>query len=110
MVEVGFTAYGWLSEPMKSASIEDAEVFHWGGQSEISTDVPALFEKKLKAEYLFYTKHYKPQTVVRIKRAQIRKARYRLLTLKLTALFARDKSVNLNKTKCYRIALKMARQ
>jgi GT2 family glycosyltransferase len=90
--------------------IQDAEVFHWGGQSEINTNVPALFEKKLRAEYLFYSKHYRPETISRIKRAQARKARYRLMTLKSTALFARDKLAHINKIQCYSIALNMAKQ
>jgi len=90
--------------------IEDAEVFHLGGQSEINTAVPALFEKKLHAEYLFYSKHYRPETIARIKRAQALKARYRLLTLTLTALFAHDRLAHSNKMQCYRIALNMANQ
>ncbi len=88
--------------------IEDAAVFHWGGQSEIGTPPAAIFEKKLKAEYLFYAKHYNPPTIVRIKRSQRRKAKYRLITLKLTAYFTRNKFSHENKTKCYRIALDMA--
>jgi GT2 family glycosyltransferase len=88
--------------------IENAEVFHWGGQSETGTPHATLFEKKLRAEYLFYTKHYEHQTIARIKRSQRRKARYRLLSLKLTAPFAHDKSAHHNKIRCYRIALDMA--
>jgi hypothetical protein len=89
--------------------IAGADVFHWGGQSETKTPPAEVFTKKLKAEYLFYTKHYSPQTVDRIKRSQRRKAIYRLITLQLTALFARDRSAHDNKTRCYRIALEMAR-
>lgn len=88
--------------------IEDAEVFHWGGQSETDTPRASLFEKKLRAEYLFYEKHYTPRTIARIKREQRLKARYRLFTLKLTALFAHDKPAHHNKILCYRIALDMA--
>lgn len=88
--------------------IEEAEVFHRGGQSEVQTPPAALFEKKLKAEYLFYAKHYQPQTISRIKRSQKRKAMYRLITLKLADYFARNKSSRENKIKCYRIALDMA--
>ena len=89
--------------------IEDAEVFHWGGQSEVQTPKAAVFEKKLQAEYLFYAKHYRPQTISRIKRSQRRKAIYRLITLKLAAPFVHDHLVHDNKTQCYRIALTMAR-
>lgn len=93
--------------------IEDAEVFHLGGQSEINTAAPAIFEKKLQAEYLFYSKHYRPETIARIKRTHARKARYRLLTLTLTTFFpffARNSSAHSNKIQCYRIFLNMAKQ
>jgi N-acetylglucosaminyl-diphospho-decaprenol L-rhamnosyltransferase len=87
--------------------IEDAEILHWGGQSEIKTKPVALFEKKLKAEYLFYEKHYSLKTIVRIKKSQRRKSIFRLLTLKWSALFTRNKAKLQNKIECYKIALKM---
>lgn len=90
--------------------IEDAEVLHWGGQSEIETTPPALFEKKLKAEYLFYKKHYFPETIHRIKKAQRLKAKYRLITLKLSLLFAGNQIAHSNKIACYRTALKLAQE
>ena len=89
--------------------IEEAEVLHWGGRSEAQTPPPELFEKKLRAEYLFYTKHYRPQTISRIKRSQRRKAIYRLITLGLTAPFSRDRFAHENKTRRYRLMLDMAR-
>ncbi len=88
--------------------IEEAEVFHWGGQSETQTPPAELFAKKLRAEYLFYAKHYLPSTIGRIKKAQRRKALYRLITLRLWAPFARDRAALDNKIQCYRIALEMA--
>ncbi|MDD4092590.1 MAG: hypothetical protein PHQ63_08510, partial [Smithellaceae bacterium] len=89
--------------------IEETEVLHWGGQSEARTPPPELFEKKLCAEYLFYTKHYQPQTIARIKRSQRRKAIYRLITLWLTTPFSRDRQAHENKTRCYRLVLAMTR-
>lgn len=83
--------------------IENAEVFHWGGQSETETSPVALFEKKLQAEYLFYSKHYRPETIMRIKRAQKLKALYRLITLKLAMPFVRNKIKLKNKYDCYRL-------
>ena len=44
--------------------IEDAKVLHWGGQSEVQTPPAARQAKKLKAEYLFYHKHYLPATII----------------------------------------------
>lgn len=87
--------------------IEDARVLHWGGQSEITTAPVALFEKKIKAEYLFYAKHYQPQTIERIKRAERLKAIYRLFTLKISLPFSAKKSIILNKIDCYRLIYKM---
>lgn len=90
--------------------IEQAEVLHWGGQSEAQTPKPSVFAKKLQAECLFYAKHYRPETVARIQRAQKHKALYRLITLKLTAPFARDKAAHENKVRCYRLVLEMAKR
>jgi N-acetylglucosaminyl-diphospho-decaprenol L-rhamnosyltransferase len=83
--------------------IEDAIILHWGGQSENGTSPVALFEKKLRAEYLFYTKHYEPQTIARIKKAEKLKAFYRLITLKMTIPFARNKIELQNKMDRYRL-------
>ncbi len=88
--------------------IEESEVFHWGGQSEAETPPAAVFAKKIRAEYLFYAKHYRPQTIARIKRSQKRKAIYRLITLKLSAPFVRNQASHHNKTQCYRVLLDMA--
>jgi GT2 family glycosyltransferase len=88
--------------------IEEAKVMHWGGQSEVTTPAAALFAKKLKAEYLFYKKHYLPETISRIKKAQKLKAKYRLLTLKWSAPFVKNKAAHRNKMACYEISLKMA--
>jgi hypothetical protein len=89
--------------------IKDAEVLHWGGQSEINTTPVALFEKKLKAEYLFYKKHYSQETVYRIKKAQKMKAMYRLFTLNLISPFVMNKTKLKNKIDCYQLVYKMTK-
>jgi GT2 family glycosyltransferase len=89
--------------------IPEAEVFHWSGQSEINTPETSVFEKKLKAEYLFYRKHYQPRTIARIRRAQRIKALYRLLTLALSYPFARNRKAHAYKAHCYRFVLEMTR-
>jgi GT2 family glycosyltransferase len=89
--------------------ITDAEVLHWGGQSEMDTLPAALFAKKLNAEYLFYRKHYFPETIDAIKRAQRLKSRFRLAALKLELPFSSNKQKLQNKIDCYRIALGMAK-
>jgi len=87
--------------------IEDADVFHWGGQSEIGTPPVALFEKKINAEYLFYKKHYRRDTIERIKRAERLKAIFRLFTLKISLPFSAKKTLIQNKIDCYRLTYKM---
>ena len=88
--------------------IEDAVVLHQGGQSELQTPPCQLFVKKLEAEYLFYQKHYLPETISRIKQAVELKARFRLATLKLLEFFTGNSEKRQNKTECYRIALHRA--
>lgn len=89
--------------------IEDAEVFHWGGQSEIATPSPALFTKKLQAEFLFYKKHYLPSTIERIKKAQTRKASFRLIILKMQLLLTRNQEKLKDKIECYKVVLRTNR-
>ena len=72
--------------------IDDAVVLHYGGQSERQSLPAEVWKKKARAEYLFYRKHYLPETIARIRRADLCKARFRLLTLKLTLPFTRDRA------------------
>jgi len=88
--------------------IEDAHVFHLGGQSETGTPPLALFEKKIKAEYLFYAKHYKPETIARIKKTEKMKALFRLITLKISFPFSLRKEVIKNKIERYLLVYKMS--
>ncbi len=72
--------------------IDDVVVLHYGGQSERQSLPAEVWKKKSVAEYRFYRKHYSPETIARIRRADLRKARFRLLTLKLTMPFTRDRA------------------
>ncbi len=89
--------------------IEDAGVFHWGGQSETGTPLAFLFEKKIKAEYLFYSKHYKPETIARIKKAERLKAVFRLITLKISLPFSQKKTIVQNKIDRYQLIYNMTK-
>ncbi len=88
--------------------IENAAIFHWGGQSEAQTPPAALYAKKLKAEYLFYKKHYSPATINRIKKAERLKAVFRLIPLKISLPFSRKKLIVQNKIDRYQLIYKMA--
>jgi N-acetylglucosaminyl-diphospho-decaprenol L-rhamnosyltransferase len=67
--------------------IESAAVVHHGGQSERQSIPADVWKKKTRAEYLFYRKHYLPETVAQIRKADLLKARFRLVTLALTLPF-----------------------
>ena len=70
--------------------VENAAIVHYGGQSERQSLPAEVWKKKTRAEYLFYRKHYRPETVARIRRADLLKARFRLATLFPAALFPGD--------------------
>jgi len=90
--------------------IESAVVVHLGGQSERQTSLPELWRKKTAAELLFYRKHYLPETVVRIRRANLKQAYWRLATLNLTMPFLKDKAKAEAKLVKYRITCKAMRE
>ena len=71
--------------------INGAVVVHYGGQSERQSVPAEVWKKKTRAEYLFYRKHYRPETISRIRKADLIKARFRLVTLALTLPFLRDR-------------------
>jgi GT2 family glycosyltransferase len=83
--------------------IEEAIVMHLGGQSERQTSASEVWRKKTKAEFLFYRKHYLPETIARIKRAHLLKARWRIATLKLTTPFLMNKNKAKEKMVKYRV-------
>jgi len=70
--------------------VKEAVAVHIGAQSERSSPREDLLLRKIRAEYLFYGKHYRPDTVARIRKAEFLKARWRLFTLKLQKPFATD--------------------
>jgi GT2 family glycosyltransferase len=88
--------------------IENAAVLHWGGQSEVQTPPAALYAKKLKAEYLFYQKHYLPATITRIKRAERLKAVFRLILLRISLPFCGKKMIVQNKIERYQLICNMS--
>ncbi len=57
--------------------IDHAEVMHHGGKSEQGTGVAELTAKKIRAEYLFYKKHYSEEVIRRIFRYHYRRAWWR---------------------------------
>ncbi len=82
---------------------ENAVVMHVGGQSERQSPTAERWRKKVRAEYHFYRKHYRPETVDRIRRADIMKARWRIFSLRATMPFLRDKTAAREKLTRYKV-------
>jgi len=83
--------------------IEAARVVHYHGQSERKSTSAEVWRKKIRAEYLFYHKHYRPETIARIIRAEAMKTRWRIITLQLSLIFMKNKKETREKLHKYLI-------
>ena len=90
--------------------IEAAMVVHYHGQSERKSTSAEVWRKKIRAEYLFYHKHYQPDTIARIARAELLKARWRIMTLQLILPFVKNKENILDKLNKYKVIRDELRQ
>jgi len=90
--------------------IEAAMVVHYHGQSERKSTSAEVWRKKIKAEYLFYRKHYQPETIARITRAELLKARWRIMTLQLVLPFMKNKEKMRDKLNKYKVIKEELRQ
>lgn len=72
--------------------IPDAVIMHHGGKSERGTLPAEVVRKKVRAEYLFYRKHYRMETIERISKAQDRRALWRMFFIRLLYPFTADKA------------------
>lgn len=77
---------GWLI-----GYIPEAAVTHWGGASEQETPRFDFWRKKVAGEQVFYEKHYAPRTIHAIRREDALQAWWRIITIKLTMPFLKDK-------------------
>lgn len=68
--------------------VPEAVAIHVGGQSERGTATQERWARKLRAEEQFYRRHYRPDTVRRIRRQAALQAWWRIWTLRLTLPFA----------------------
>ncbi|MDO9565365.1 MAG: glycosyltransferase family 2 protein [Candidatus Desulfaltia sp.] len=71
---------------------DSAVVVHLGGRTERNFASSDTWRKKILAEYVFYKKHYLPETITKISRAHLVKACWRIATLNLTIPFMKDKA------------------
>ena len=89
--------------------IDKAVVVHYGGQSERQSTSADKWRKKIRAEYLFYRKHYLPKTIACIRRLDLLKARWRIATLRLTIPFAKNKIKEREKLIKYKLTSEIIR-
>ncbi len=85
--------------------IDEAIIMHLGGQSERETPTAELWRKKTRAEYLFYRKHYCPETIACISRGELLKARFRIAMLNITGRFPGCRQKSAAKISKYRALL-----
>lgn len=83
--------------------IDDAAIMHHGGQSERTTLPAEVVRKKIRAELLFYHKHYRPETVRRLCKKQRRRAFWRILSIRLLMSMMPDKTEAQGKLARYRV-------
>lgn len=83
--------------------IPDATIMHHGGKSERGTLPEEVVRKKIRAEYLFYRKHYRPETIEKIRRWQHVQALWRMLSLRMQCVFSSHKDSLLGKLSRYRV-------
>ena len=88
--------------------ISDAVVIHWGGKSERNNLPADVWAKKIKAEYLFYSKHYPDATVRAIRRADCIQAYWRIFSIYAVLPFSRNRDTLKNKMAKYSQVLKAA--
>ena len=88
--------------------IDDAVVVHYGGQSERQSVPAEVWKKKTLAEYLFYRKQYRPETVRRIARAHRFREMRKILLTRLTLPFVRDRARALERMERYRVVYDIA--
>jgi len=90
--------------------IETAMVVHLKGYCEQYSTAEEVWKKRVAAEYLFYSKHYRPHVVKRIARINLLKALWRIATIGITSPFFRDKGkVHLKLTK-YRVTYDLTKR
>jgi len=85
--------------------ITEAVIIHIGGHSERSSIPEELWKKKTRAEYIFYRKHYNPDTIRKITRAHRFKSWWRILTIHMTLPFLCHREKSQEKLSKYRAIL-----
>ena len=85
--------------------IAESVVRHIGGHSERASESADRWRRKTRAEYIFYRKHYRPETIRKISREDRVKAWWRTVTIPLTLPFLRNGDAAREKLVKYRAIL-----
>ena len=88
--------------------VDDAIILHHGGGSERGIPPVEVCRKKALAEYLFYRKHYRPETVRRIARAHRFRELRKILLTRVSLSFVRDRARALERMERYRVGYDIA--
>lgn len=83
--------------------IKDVVIMHHGGQSELKTPPVEVVRKKMRAECLFYDKHYRPASIEKLLRLHRRRAYWRAALLRLRCLLPGDRDGAAQKLARYRV-------
>lgn len=95
-------------EGYRIGHVDDAVILHHGGKSERGALPVDIWRKKALAEYLFYRKHYRAETVHRIARAHVQREGWRMLLTRLSLPFVRDRTRAVARLERYRVAYDVA--
>ncbi len=90
--------------------IEQTVVTHIGGHSENASLPAAVWKRKTLAEYVFYHKHYRPDTIIKITREHRVKAWWRIFTINLFLPFTLDRARAQDKLVKYRSILQALKE
>ena len=83
--------------------IDEAVIMHHGGQSERNTLPAEVVRKKIRAELLFYRKHYRPETIRKICLKQYRRSSWRIFLIQLQSMIMPKNAERSNKLIRYRV-------
>jgi GT2 family glycosyltransferase len=90
--------------------IDEAVVIHIRAHSERLTPLAEILEKKVRAEYLFYGKHYDQKAIQRIIRANLIKAIWRIISLRLEMYLFPIKQTSRDKLVKYETVYRITRE
>ena len=87
--------------------IPNAKVLHLEGESEKNAPFADVMERKIRAELIFFKKHYCSETVAKIRRARLLQAWWRILLLRASGLFIKAQETHRRKQIKYAVIARL---